>query len=228
MRALKILAAIVALATVSIFIISCGGGSSHAQWRFVYASPDLGTNLDVFIDSNSVFTGATYGSASPSSGYTPISSGSHTLNVYPSGQTTGALITSSPSFSSGSNYTVIAENPLSSIQALQLTDDLTAPSTSNFKLRMVHVATNEVKNLDIYVVTPGTDLNTVNANLPNLAYGAASSYLGTLQGGNNWAVIVTPAGSKQQIGSTQFTPAASKIFTFVILDGGTLLQLADN
>jgi hypothetical protein len=86
--------------------------------------------------------------------------------------------------------------------------------------------------VDFYVVTPGTDINTVSPNIANVVYGTASSYLGTLAGGNNWAVIVTPAGSKSTITSTQFTPAASKIFTFVFMDqqigGGTLLGLADN
>ena len=108
-----------------------------------------------------------------------------------------------------SDTTIVASNFSSSIAALVLTDDNSAPSSGYLKLRLVN-ASPGLGPVDIYIVTPGTDLNTVSPTLSNLAFDAATSYQSLTAG--NYEVVLTLVGQKFSAIDTG-SPSRSRLFS---------------
>ena len=220
-RLLPLCAGILCVATI-LLIAGCGGGGK-TRFQFVNAVPDE-SNLDVLVNSTSVANNVAYGT---STGYQSVQSGSQQVVIEPSGSST-ALLTQSIGFSSGSDTTIIASNFSSNISALVLTDDNSAPSAGDFKLRIVNVAPG-LGPADVYIVAAGTDLNTVSPNLSNLAFGSASGYQSVTAAG--YEVALTPVGQKfPAVDTGSLTFSAGQVRTFVGLNsqsGGffyTMLQ----
>ncbi len=67
------------------------------------------------------------------------------------------------------------------------------PASGDFKIRVVNASPN-LGPADVYIVTPGTDLNTVSPTLSNLAFGSAASYQSLAAG--SYEVALTAAGQK--------------------------------
>jgi hypothetical protein len=90
-------------------------------------------------------------------------------------------------------------------------------------LRIVNAAPS-IGPTDVYIVSPGTGINTSGPTLTNLAFGAASSYQSL--SATNYEIIFTPAGQKFILidgGSESFS--SGQVRTFVGLNGQfTLLQ----
>src|SRR6266404_749144 len=114
--------------------IGCGS-SSNAKIRLVNAMPDEG-GLDLLVDTNNAASGVAYGAASA---YTSIGSCSRHLQVEPTGTTT-ILIDTTPSISSGSNLTFVSLNFSFNSSSILLTDDNSAPTSGNFKLRIFNAS----------------------------------------------------------------------------------------
>ena len=136
------------------------------------------------MDGTTVASNVAYGT---STSYQSVKSGSRQLQFEPSGTTTSQL-QQSVSFASGSDTTIIASNFSSSIAALMLTDDNSAPSSGDFKLRVVNAAPG-LGPADVYIVTPATDLNTVSPTLSSLGF---DSYQPLSAG----SYVLTPVGQK--------------------------------
>jgi hypothetical protein len=188
------------------------------------ASPDE-SSLNALVDNNTVASNIAYGT---SSSYVSVSSGSHTLEVEPS-SSSSVLLSQSLSVSSGSNTTVLAGNFSSSINFAIYTDDNSSPSSSDIKLRIIN-ASPSLGTADVYVVAPGTDLNTVNATVSNLPFEGASSYQSLAAG--SWEVEFTLPGAKfPYIDSGSLSLTAGQIRTVVGLNsesgGFTAAVLAD-
>ena len=187
----------------------CGGGG-NAQIRVMNASPDIST-VDAGINNKNVASAVAYGTAST---YVSVNSGSVTLQMGPTGATT-PLINQSISLGSGSTSTLVAANFSASIALDILTDDNTPPTSGNVKIRLV----NESPGLglaDVYLVTPGTSLTTVNPTA-SLGFQAASTYQQVAAG--NYEVFFTLPGQKfPSIDSGPLTLAAGQIRTVVALD----------
>jgi hypothetical protein len=205
-----------------LLIAGCGGGGK-TRFRLMNAVPDE-SNLEVLVNGASVANNVAYGT---STGYQTVKSGSQQVVIEPSGSST-ALVTQSISFSSGTDTTVIASNFSSSIDALVLADDNSAPTSGDFKLRIVNSAPG-LGPADVYIVTPATDLNTVSPTLANLGFDSASGYQSLTAG--SYEVVLTPVGQKFpaiDTGSLSFT--SGQVRTFVGLNsqaGGftyTMLQ----
>ena len=220
-RWVRLCAAMVCAATI-LLIAGCGGGG-QTRFRLMNAVPDE-SNLEVLVNSTSVANNVAYGT---STGYQTVKSGSQQVVIEPSGSST-ALLTQSISFSSGTDTTVIASNFSSSIDALVLADDNSAPASGNFKLRIVNSAPG-LGPADVYIVTPATDLNTVSPTLTNLGFNSASGYQSLTAG--SYEVVLTPVRQKFpaiDTGSLSFT--SGQVRTFVGLNsqaGGftyTMLQ----
>ncbi|HWZ83421.1 MAG TPA: DUF4397 domain-containing protein [Terriglobales bacterium] len=235
LRVTKILFFVV-LAVLGIFSSSCG--SDHSKVRFVHAAvssapPDVA--LDVAVDGKTVATALAYGGVSPATGYLTIAAGSRKVEMSTTG-TTDDLINSTIDFASGRQYTLVAtgfvtppKDPNFNIAAALLTDDNSAPSSGNVKLRILHAAPyNGVAPnppaLDVYIVPPSTDITGVTPNVSSLLYGQASPYQNVPAASNR--VIVTAAGTKTPaiIDETPDSFAAGQIRTLVVvnvLDGVT-------
>lgn len=95
---------------------------------------------------------------------------------------------------------------------------------------MRNFATVNAQNLDVYIVTPGTDIDTVQPTLPAVGYKnavPASGQDSIYMNGANYVAIVTTAGSKTAIyESASFNVAnnADWLITTVPISG-TLSQL---
>jgi len=195
---------------VGLLIVGCGGGGK-TRFQFVNAVPDL-TNLDLLIDSTSVASIA-YGTTT---GYQNTKSGSHNIQIESSG-TSNSLLQQSITFASGADTTIIASNFSSNISALVLNDNNSAPPSGDFNLRLVNVSPG-LGATDVYIVAPGTDINTVaSPTVSNLAFNSSTSYQSVTAG--SYDIILTLAGQKIvaiDTGSLSFS--AGQVRTFVGLN----------
>src|SRR4030095_5958594 len=115
-----------------------------------------------------------------------------TVSLFQNGTTTNPLFTGSVSFGSG-DTTLISENVFSSITLTPYTDDNTAPSSGNVKLRFINAGPS-VGSVDVYVVTSGTGIGGLNPQL-TLTFPTASGYLSVA--GGDYDVGMTRGGTQQ-------------------------------
>jgi len=203
--------AVLGLIALASFTIGCGS-SSNARIRLVNATPDEG-DLDLLVDTKNVASSVGYGAASA---YSSVGSGSRQLQVEPTGTTT-ILIDRTDSVSSGANLSLVTLNFSFNISSILLTDDNSAPTSGNFKLRILN-ASPGMGAQDVYVVTFGTDINSVDRTFSSLAFGSAAAY-STLAAGD-YEVFFTPPGQKFPINldSGKLTFSAGQIRTLLALN----------
>ncbi len=210
LRLMVLCAGILCLGTL--FLVAGCGGGGQTRFRFVNAVPDQ-LNLDILVNSASVATNVAYGTTN---GYQSVTSGSQSVVIEPSGSST-ALLTQSITFASGTDTTLIASNFSSNISALVLTDNNSAPASGDFTLRIVN-ASPSLGAADVYIVVPGTDLNTVSPTLSNLTFQSASSYQSLAAA--SYQVVLTPVGLKiHAIDTGSLTFTAAQVRTLVALNG---------
>jgi hypothetical protein len=100
---------VILLLTGAVFASSGCGSGDNTQLRVMDATPQE-SEIDVSLDGNSFASDVAYGT---DSSYSSVSSGSHTLQVYPPGVAT-AYIDQTISLTSGDKYTVLSANVLAS------------------------------------------------------------------------------------------------------------------
>jgi uncharacterized protein DUF4397 len=188
-------------------LVSIGCGSSSAHVRLTNALPSQ-SNLAMLIDGNSLAGPVTYGSAS---GYAPVGSGSHHLQIEASGTTT-ILIDQTISLGSGDN-TVLATNS----GAMVLADSTSTPSSGDISIRAIN-ASSTLGTADVYIVSSNTDIATVNPTDSNVAFSAATSYQTVAAG--SYVVIFTQPGQKVPvISSSSLSFTAGQVRSVMSLDG---------
>lgn len=224
-----------ALSILSIFTAGCG--SSNSKLRLVHAVPDGGV-IDVLIDGKNVAPGLSFDTATS---YLSMASGSRHVQVFAAGTTTNAFFDGTVNLSGGTTYTAVATGfanrtpPVNNtVVAPVFTDDNSAPTSGNAKLRFIHASPSGPTPVDIYVVAPETtDISGVSPSISSVAYTNASTYLSVPAG--TFKILVTPAGLKAvdiTVPSASFT--AGQIRTFIAVDvqnggsmSGTPLELSD-
>jgi trimeric autotransporter adhesin len=203
--------AVLSLSALVSFTTGCGSSSSGTKIRMVNAMPDEGS-LDLLIDTKSAATNVAYGAGSS---YVSVASGSRQLQVEPTGGTT-ILIDRTDSIASGSNLTLVSLNISSNPSSMLLTDDNSAPTSGNFKLRVVNASPGMLTQ-DVYVVTDGSDITSVDATFSGLGFGSSSTYI-TLAAGD-YDVIFTDPGTKfQNLNSGKLTFATGQVRTLLGLN----------
>jgi len=223
----KLLVPAAVLVVLGFSLASCG--TDHAQVRYVHGSPDA-LNLDVAVDGKTVVTDLAFGTVSPASGYLTLSAGSRRVEMRDTGTTTDE-INSTISFASGKAYTLIASGLQASIAGVLLTDDHSAPSSGNAKLRVVHVAPDLSLRLDIYIVPAGTDITGMSPTVTGLAFTQATLY--QTIAAESTEVIVTETTDQVPIIDQTFDLTSGQNRTLVLLDnaGGSpvtsLVEMAD-
>ncbi len=206
------LGVIAGLTVVGMLLLGGCGGGSQAKLRVVNASPNT-TGMDVLVDGKTVASGIGYGS---NSSYLSVDSGSRHLQIETSG-TTNILLDQSLSFNAATETTYLATNFASSISGLQLSDDSTAPDSGNVSLRVVH-SSPSMGAVDVYIVTPGTDLVSSTPVIRSLAFDAATDYQ-TLTAGS-YEVVLTVAGTTFALVDTgALSLSSGQIRTVLALDG---------
>lgn len=205
---------------------SAGTIASSAQFRVMNASVEQ-PSLTFLLTTTTLSSGLAYPTATA---YTQEAPGGYTVHVEPAG-TTATLINQPVVFQPGISYTFIAAEAAfasPSLAPIFLTDDNSAPSSGQMKLRVVN-ASPDVGNLDVYVVSPGKNLQGVSPTFSNLAFQSATTYQSLAPG--NYEVYFTATGQKTiLIDSGALTFHAGQIRTVVALDatgGYTSTTLAD-
>jgi hypothetical protein len=210
---LKVLPLGTALICLGAILLTFGcGGSSSTRFRYVQASPGAPGGVDVQVDGKTVLTDIGYGL--PGS-YQKVTSGSRSIGIFQTGTTTNPYFSGSVSLGSG-DTTLISENVFSSISLAPYTDDNTAPTSGNVKLRFINAGPS-VGSVDVYVVTSGNGIGGLSPQL-TLTYPNSSGYISVTAG--NYNVVMTQAGTQNVISglNVSYTFAAGQIRTIVIID----------
>ncbi|RQR35993.1 DUF4397 domain-containing protein [Burkholderia sp. Bp9142] len=202
---MKSIRTIVALCSVISVLAACGGdgndvgtelGISKPQARFINAVP-AGPNLDYYLNAKVDASGVAYKGVTR---YHDIDSGTRTASYNVSG-TTATIASQSFGAVNGHHYTTIALPSTSS--AISLIDDPFDKKLLSDKARVRSFnASPNARNVDVYVVPPGTDINTQSPTLAGTAYQnavPASSQDSVYLNGGSYQVVVTTAGSKSPI-----------------------------
>jgi hypothetical protein len=187
---------------------------ANAQFRVMNASVEQ-PSLTFLLTTTTLATGLAYPTATAYNSETP---GPYTVHVEPAGTTT-RLISQGVVFQPGTSYTYIAAEAAFASPALTpifLTDDNSAPTSGQMKLRVVN-ASPDVGNLDVYVVSPGKNIQNIDPTFTNLAFQSASSYQSLVPG--NYELYFTATRHKTiLIDSGAVAFSAGQVRTVVALD----------
>lgn len=203
--------AVLSLSVLALFTTSCGSSSSSTKLRMVNGMPDEGS-LDMLIDTKAGVASVGYGAASP---YVTAPSGSRQLQVEATGSTT-ILIDRTDSIASGSNYTLLSLNFSFDPSSLLLTDDNSAPASGDYKLRVVN-ASPGMGPQDVYIVTAGTDITSVDPTFTGMGFGDASAYT-DLAAGDYDVIFAVPNQKFITLDSGKLTFASGQIRTLLGLN----------
>lgn len=174
------------LCAAALLTTGCGGGDK-VKLRILNAIPDQ-SKISVLLDGTTVFSSVSYGVAND---YTSTDGGSRHVQVEPAGST-NVMIDQNITLNGGTNSTFIAADFSSTSTGVLLADDTTAPSSGNIKLRIVNASPN-LGAVDVFIVPPGTSLNSVSPTISSLGFRNASDYQSLTAG--SYEIFFTPHGS---------------------------------
>jgi Domain of unknown function (DUF4397) len=204
-RSIRRLVSAVATFALALAIAAPAAAADNAMVRVIHASPDA-PNVDVWVDGTKVLTDVPYMAVSS---YLSVPPGAHNVQVTPTGSTT-PVIDANLTLDPGVAYSVAAINPVATIAAVVLTDDLTTVA-GKAKLRVFHASSNAPASVDV-ALAGGAVL------VPGLAYGTASGYL-TVDPGS-YDLEVRAAGSTTAALTLTATLAAGQNVTAIAFDQG--------
>jgi hypothetical protein len=218
-----------ALAASLLFATSCGS-SGAAQVRFVHAIQDSSA-IDIEVNGTVKFPDVSFLGVSPSQpGYTPVASGSDTIEALAAGTTTEAF-SDTTSLNAGGQYTLVATGFSktgangSNVVLVSASDNNAAPPSGDVKFRVIHASPSGPGNVDVYILLNPASAPTGTPAISALAYEQASAYVALPNNPNNdtnppgFTVFVTASGSLIPIITQQpIDPAAGAIRTLVLTD----------
>lgn len=224
------------LALLSLFGAGCSS-SSPAHIRFVHAIQD-GAPMDIRISGKTDFTSVSFGGVQPSQpGYMSVPSGNNTIEGLLAGTSTIGFNSTTASWNSGTDYTVIATGILADSQSgkdaviLSIPDNNNAPPSNDVEFRFIHASPSGPSTVDIYVELYAGEIAGQPCPQPDgtpaasgLAYTQASGYFQTEYNPNDvdqfpgYEIFVTPAGSTTPAFCEQVNPADGAIRTLILTD----------
>lgn len=108
---------------------------STSKVLVTHASPDA-PGVDILVDNTVAATNLTF----PNSvGYAELTAGTRNIKVNVTGTSTTALQANLP-LEANKNYSIFAVNTVSSIEAIVLEDNLTAPASGKAHVRFIHLS----------------------------------------------------------------------------------------
>lgn len=205
---------------ISILLVAFFAGTQAAQatwaadtsWSYVrvfHASPDAGI-VDVFMDGKQILNNFQYGTLT---GYTPVSTGSHKLQIGVIGSGTNAPILSQTlSLRANTAYTAVALGTKSAGYTLQVFTDNNVISGNLAKVRVYHLS-------------PGTGVVNVNEGgntfVHNLPYAQASSYASFSPGSYTFQLVASQDNASSPI-SVQLKPwTVTSVFVISFVKAGS-------
>jgi len=194
--------------------------SIDARARFVNASPDAPA-LDVLIGTANVVEAL---GALRFTAYLIVNAGSPTITMRPTGGGAGAAVQATPTVEASHDYSVLAVGPFAALELLVLTDDNSAPTSGNVRIRALHVAPSGGP-VDVYVTAPGASLDAAQPTFASLSFKSVSAYESVAIG--TYQIRLATAGTKTiEADAGNFTFSAGEVHTIFISDapgGGTPL-----
>ncbi len=194
--------------------------STTAVLRVFHTSPDA-PPVDLIVNddfANPLTVGLVYGDFL---GQTEVPGDDYNVKVTASGNPSAIVIDADVSLDAGEAYDVYAVDNLAAIAPLVLNDD-PRPVALYAKVRIVH-SSPTAQDVDIYVMAPGTDINTVSPTLADIPFAANTGYIPLPAG--DYDIAVAPAGTKTAaIGPAPFMFEAGDVLTVTAIDapGGGL------
>ncbi|HSS96565.1 MAG TPA: DUF4397 domain-containing protein [Terriglobales bacterium] len=151
------------------------------------ATPDQ-TSISATLDSTSIASAITYGASST---YSQTNSGARHLQVQ--GSAAAVFLDQTVTLAGGTSNTAIIANQSATSNAVLLTDDNTASTTTgNFKLRIVN-ASPGMGTVDVYVLSSGTPITDSTPTIPGLGFESSSQYMDMPAG--SYSIVFTSPGS---------------------------------
>jgi len=191
-----------------------------------YASMDL-YDIDSKNDNNLFISGTASFAAS---GYHGLDEGSYSFNIIGAGGSSAAASVDG-AVSKGDHFTVVAYLTGTSLQAKWLTDEETAPSSGNAKLRVFNAASIEAGSVDVYITSHDcTALGDTDAAFATAVTDLQDTYGQILaaSSGTPWNICVTETGNKGDVRLSvpAVTFTSGQIATLIVsrTAGGVLLN----
>jgi hypothetical protein len=206
---MKLIRTMAAMAGVASLVSACGGGSddlgkelglTNPEVHFVHAVPS-GPNVDFYVNGKVLQSNLAY---KTSTNFANIDTGQQNFSYTANGQTTTlASDTSISNAAKGHEYTVIALPDAGFLPSIAVIDDPFDKGllSSSARVRGFNASAN-AQNLDLYLVAPGTDINTVSPTMPSLAFKnavPATTQDSTYVSGGTYQLVATAAGSKTPV-----------------------------
>jgi hypothetical protein len=188
------------------------------------SDPLKGDRVNITVAGVPLAVNIAYGAVAPAIGvqpnpapYYPIYVGTWPVAIRRTADTTITVLDHSLVVAADVDYTVIALGNAGGVTGVVLTDDNTAPSAGNVRLRVVHASISAPAAVDIYVTPASTDIATVAPTAANVAFQSATPYLSLAAGVHR--VRITAVGSKTTLLDTTLPSlAANAARTVLFLD----------
>jgi len=178
--------------TASVMFVNGCNGSSNIDTKVNNAKLSAASNLAYFHNS----------------GYQTVTAGSVGINFYLTNQGT-PLCNSTPTLTANTHYSIFAGGIVTAPTFVVTTDDLTAPTNGNAKVRVINLSTDTLnESFYIGVGTPKLD--------SNISYGTVSPFFEVTATNGVQVLLQDPLKSSilAQIASQPF--AAGKIYTIML------------
>ena len=198
--------------------------STPARVRVIHSSPDA-PPVQVIANNNfgaPLVPSLSFPDATP---FVDVPGATYNLKVTPVGNNGLIAIDADVTLAAGREYSAYAVGPLATIAPLVLTDDRRRVATQA-RVRIVH-ASPSAGNVDLYVLAPGSALESATPAFTNVAFKADTGYVNLAAG--TYEVSVTPTASKTAaIGPVSITLENGGVYTVAARDaagGGTPLSV---
>lgn len=229
----KIRAAL-AVAAILPLLNACGLDSvNQGQVRLVNATSEYSTlELDTEDSSGATSSLISGTAAMTASGYTGVDNGSVIFDVK-GGTSAGVAAQVTGSVSTDKHYTIVTSISGSALTATFLSDEDSAPSSGNAKLRIFNTASTEAGGVDVYLTTSECGaLQITDTALASNVTGLQTTYsqVSAAAAGTDWHVCVTATGDKSslRLDIPKLTLKDQEIATLILTRtaGGVLLNAA--
>jgi hypothetical protein len=206
--------ALLTILLAGVAVLTGCNDDDNASLRVIHGSPDAPA-VNVQLDSRTKISELDYAT---SSGYITVDSGRQDISVEAITPAGNASVISVPGFqfSKDQRYTIIAVNDTANIEPLVADESASKPGANEIAVAVVH-GSPAAAQVDVYVTTPGVDINSVNANF-------TFDFKGQVDAGvlpvDTYQIRVTPTGTKTVVydsGAVDLTGFAGQKLLLVAL-----------
>jgi Domain of unknown function (DUF4397) len=195
-----------------------------AKVRVIHSVIDAG-KLNLFVDTklqNTLDAPLDFKGAFPAGGYSGFAPKKYTFETT-APSSSKPLLTFDATFESAKTYTVVVlgavagKVPARPVTSAVFEDNNAAPTTGNFKVRVIHAVTDSTAaTVNAYITSPGATLSGIPLSIE---YGKASQYVQFPAAA--YQIRLTPAGEVTPVlrDLPTYTFEAGRVYTVLAVDG---------